>query len=106
MMVSPELMSARSAPSAKPLKSCEKKLAQVNNGRLSQLFSQRRSGVLAELAAEGVGLLHQVLARDDLDDVVEILLVLHVLLHLALDDDHWPHELVILGAIVRIADQG
>ncbi len=31
MIVSPELMSASSAPSARPLKTCETKLAQVNN---------------------------------------------------------------------------
>src|SRR5678810_319287 len=105
MIVSPELMSASSAPSARPLKSCEKKLAQVNTGDLSQLFSQDLSGVLAELAAELVGLLHQAGARDDLHNVVEILLALHLLLHLALDDDHRPDELVIFGAVVRVADQ-
>src|SRR6185503_9594510 len=106
MIVSPELMSASSAPSARPLKTCEKKLAQVNNcGLLQSLFRRGRSGVVAELAAERVRLLHHAGTRDDFDHVVVVLLALHVLLHLALDDDHGPDALVVLGAIVHVADQ-
>src|SRR5690348_13286289 len=105
MMVSPELMSASSAPSARPLKTCEKKLAQVNNARDSQSFSQSQSGVVAELAAERVRLLHQAGARDDFHDVVVILLALHVLLHLALHDDQRADALVLFGTIVHGADQ-
>src|SRR6185312_5310724 len=105
MIVSPELMSASSAPSARPLKTCEKKLAQVNNAGTPQSLSQDRSGVVAELAAERVRLLHQAGARDDLDDVVVVLLALHVLLHLALHDDHRADALVVFGTIVHVADQ-
>src|SRR5690349_14958488 len=104
MIVSPELMSASSAPSARPLKTCEKKLAQVNNAGPYEFLSQRRSGVVAELAAERVRLLHQVVGRDDLDHLVVVLLALHILLHLAPDDDHGPDALVVLRAIVHIAD--
>src|SRR5690349_16777482 len=105
MIVSPELMSASSAPSARPLKTCEKKLAQVNNADFPNPFRRRRSGVVAQFAAEGVGLLHQAGAGNHFDDVVVVFLALHVLLHLALDDEHRADALVILGAIVHVADQ-
>src|SRR3569833_1834211 len=105
MIVSPELMSASSAPSARPLKTCEKKLAQVNNAGTSQSLSQRQSGVVAKLAAEGIRLLHQRVGRDDLDDDEEIFLALHVLLHLALHDDHRADALVVFGAVMHVADQ-
>src|SRR5690606_41461433 len=59
----------------------------------------------SELAAKGVGGLDHLLARDDLEDFPEILVVLHVLLGLAAHQDHWSHALVILRAIVDIADQ-
>src|ERR1044071_2282363 len=105
MIVSPELMSASSAPSARPLKTCEKKLAQVNNARTLSILSQPRSAVVAELAAERVRLLHQALARDDLDHVVEVLLALHVLLHLAADDDDGADALVVLRTVLHVAEQ-
>src|ERR1700758_3175991 len=61
----------------------------------------RGSSVCAEGAAECVGLLHQALAGHDLDDVVVVLLVLHVLFHLALDDDDRADALVIFGTIMQ-----
>src|SRR5262249_4115016 len=107
MMVSPDAISASSAPSTRPLKHCEMKLAQLITGRSGP--EKRRgppralnahgaaatsgSGVVAEIAAEGVRLLHQRLARHDLEDLPEVLLVLHVLGCLALDDDHRTDEL-------------
>ena len=62
------------------------------------------SGVVAELAAEGVGLLHQRLARNDFEDLPVVLLVLHVLGRLALDDDDRADELVVFLAEVDLAD--
>src|SRR6476659_3571305 len=113
MMVSPELISASNAPSASPLNTCEMKLGQlIMNGnhsgsvkRQTRIIARPRkngaagsqspaaprfmsgSGGTAEIAAERVGLLHQAFARHDLDHVVVVFLALHVLLHLALDDD-------------------
>src|SRR4051812_45819261 len=103
MIVRPELMSARSAPSTNPLNICETRLAQVNTTSLANpthgdQIRGAGSGVVAEPAAERVGLLHQGLAGHDLDDVVEVLLVLHVCRLLAADDDDRPHQLVIVGA--------
>src|SRR5262249_48851717 len=130
MMVSPELISASSAPSASPLNSCETRLGQlimkgargpdcqsgVVRTRKSTPqevdHSLRRhelvctSSIFAEAAAECVWLLHQALAGHDLDDVVIILLILHILFHLAFDDDDRTDALVILLAIVHIADEG
>src|SRR5215813_15223293 len=57
------------------------------------------SSISAEVAAERVGFLHQAFAGDDFDDVVIVLLVLHVLFHLALHDDDRTDALVILGTI-------
>src|SRR5262249_26125021 len=62
------------------------------------------SGVVAEIAAEGVRLLHQRLARHHLEDVPEVLLVLHVLGCLALDDDHRTDELVVFFPEIDLAD--
>src|SRR3954454_4443914 len=101
MMVSPELIRANSAPSARPLNTCDRRLGQlIIGGRSAPAAPNRtsppwktakasrerrgrprsylrvRSGVIAELAAEGVRLLHQPLAGHDLDDVVEILVAL------------------------------
>src|SRR5574340_455855 len=44
-----------------------------------------RSGVVAELAAERVGLLHHARTRNDFEDLPVVLVVLHVLLGLAAD---------------------
>src|SRR3954454_20802940 len=65
-----------------------------------------QSGVVAKITAEGVRLLHQALARDDLDDVVIVLLVLHVLLLLALHDDDGADGLMVLLAVMHVADKG
>src|SRR4051794_11517054 len=128
MMVRPELISASRAPSASPLKSCETRLGQLIM-RQSLLWRamvrvQKRvtpqdrsavrgvtgvsevSAVVAEMAAEGVRLLNQAFPRDDLDDVVPVFLVLHVLLLLALDDDHRPDALMVLGTVMHFAHQG
>src|SRR6516225_7713444 len=56
----------------------------------------RPSGIVAELAAEGVGLLHQRFARQDLHDLPVVLVVRHILRRLAADDDDGTDELVIL----------
>src|SRR5690348_138164 len=113
MIVRPELMSARSAPSARPLKSCETKLGQVtmkNSGaagfRLRRRVRVARLGVVAELAAERVRLLHERGARDDLEDGPEVFLVLHLGRLLALHDDHRADELVVLLAEVHLAHRG
>src|SRR6201995_5908938 len=99
-MVRPDEMSASSAPSTRPLKHCETKLAQLIMGqgilRRSTRILRRRwrlppaaqcitsgSGVVAEAAAECVRLLHQRLARKNLKNLPEVLLVLHVLRRLA-----------------------
>src|SRR5690349_10832268 len=108
MMVKPELMSASNAPSASPLKSCETRLGQLimmgdrgfrrmksRDTKKADAVGRRclrrhevlGSGIVAEVTAEGVRLLHQAVAGDDIDDVVVIFLILHVLLHLAFDDD-------------------
>src|SRR6185295_1312107 len=114
MIVSPELMSASSAPWARPLNSCERKLDQVSMAGTTKRGSRRladcrawslgSSGVRAEVAAEGVGLLHQASARDDLDHFPEVLLVLHVLGRLAPDDHHGTDELVVCAAPLDLAD--
>src|SRR5580692_1722810 len=112
MMVRPELISASSAPSASPLNSWEMRFGQLimksvhgpefpdraerSRAKKDAAASSRLpaasevsacSSVFAEAAAERVGFLHQAFAGDDLDDVVIVLLVLHVLFHLALQDD-------------------
>src|SRR4029077_3322936 len=65
-----------------------------------------RSGVVAEIAAERVGLLHQRGARHDFENLPEVLLALHLLGRLTLDDDHRPYELVVFLAEVHLADSG
>src|SRR5690606_10990833 len=128
MIVSPDAMSASKAPSTRPLKSCEMKFAQcstpfppdrgsnevpaagIGGGRPATLELPRAcavvSGVVAELAAEGVGGLDHLLARDDLEHRPEILVIAHVLLRLAANEDDRPDALMVLGAVVDIADQG
>src|SRR5437868_14707193 len=119
MIVRPEAMSASSAPSARPLNSCELKLAQVITQRMSsprkrgpRLSQTRipafagttgRSGVIAEVAAEGVGLLHERPAGHDLGYFPKVLLVAHLLRCLAAHDDDRPHQLVILLAVIVLA---
>src|SRR5437660_4804325 len=109
-MVRPELMSASSAPSARPLKSCETKLPQVIMMRTQPRAAQRRPrspppdvvlGIVAELTSECIGLLHERRSGDDLHDRPEVFLVLHLGLFLALHDDHGTHELVVLLAEVH-----
>src|SRR5690242_7131757 len=131
MMVSPELISASSAPSTRPLNICETRLTQLITTSLAPRRAQcqpRRiwirslstlrergsagtapapcSGVFAEMAAERVRLLHQRLARDDLGDLPEVFLVLHVLRRLAFDDDDRADELMVCGAEFHVADHG
>src|SRR5579864_9035103 len=140
MIVSPELISASSAPSARPLNSCETKLGQVSmawggigdaagwgsdgapaalstslpapdlhyvSGARSGTGQRRRpaSGIIAEVATERIGRLHQRGAWHDLGDLPEILLVAHLARLLAANDDDRPHQLVVRGAEVHIADR-
>src|ERR1700733_5946367 len=59
-----------------------------------------RLGIVAELAAESVRLLHQARTGHDVYHLVEIFLALHVLVHLALDDDDGADTLMLFLAIV------
>src|ERR1700744_584954 len=103
MMVRPEEISARSAPSTRPLKHCDTKLAQLitlspeserialamwwgrpaRSARLPRTRARctwpQPSGIVAEFAAEGVGLLHQRLAWGDVEDLPVIFLTFHFL---------------------------
>src|ERR1700733_5326165 len=103
MMVSPELMSASSAPNASPLKNCDpnwdQEIVMQNFGAAgdpgacgAEAGSQALS-IVAEVAAERIGLLHELGTRHDFQHVPEVFLVLHVGGLLALHDDHRPHEL-------------
>src|SRR6187402_1159768 len=95
MIVRPELMSASSAPSTSPLNICETRLLHVNT---------EASGVVAQLAAEGVRFLHQWLARQHLEDLPVILLALHVGGLLAAHDDDRADELMVFGPEMDLAD--
>src|SRR5690349_12077904 len=115
MIVSPELMSASSAPSARPLKNCEpnwdqeivmQKFGAAAGAGPAAPYLAGYLGVVAEVAAERVGLLHESRARNDLEDGPEVLLVLHLGRLLALDDDDRPHELVVFLAEVHLAHGG
>src|SRR5579862_3199988 len=110
MMVRPDAMSASSAPSARPLNSCDPKLAQVITD-VSQTTAPRavaaargagscncNSGVIAQIAAERVRFLHERPAGDDLCHLPEVLLVAHRARRLAAHDDHGAHELVVFLA--------
>src|SRR6185312_15867708 len=66
----------------------------------------KRLDVVAEVAAERVGLLHQRSSRDDLNDLPEVFLVLHVLLRLAFDNDDRTDALVVFRTIMHVADEG
>src|SRR6188768_1493278 len=119
MMVNPDEISASKAPSTKPLKHCDKKFVQLIIGRTIRTCSRdvaaagagrprrnrscRDSGVVAEIAAEGVRLLHQWRARQYFEDVPIVLLVLHCIGGLALDDDDGPDELMVFLAEVDLA---
>ena len=123
MIVSPDEISASKAPSTRPLKHCDTKfgpliMARTDAPRNGARYRRRTrsnaesvrpaanrssasgSGVVAELAAERVRLLHQRLARHDFEDLPVVLLVLHVLRRLALDDDDRADELVVFRAEV------
>src|SRR5262245_26350363 len=100
-MVRPDEISASRAPSTRPLKHCDTKLAQLiighpaSNGEAAPQAvgppAARRltsgSGVVAEIAAERVRLLHQRGARHDFEDLPEVLFVLHGARLLAAHDD-------------------
>src|SRR6185312_9841242 len=131
MMVSPELISASKAPSANPLKTCETKFGQlimkcdhrawISTISCNPAYGRKkwrrglpdaaapwllcRLGVVAEVAAKRVRLLHQALAGNDFNHVVIVFLVLHVLLQLALDDDDRANALVVFLAVVHVAHQ-
>src|ERR1700760_4594804 len=138
MMVRPELINASSAPSARPLNTCETKLGQLiiddrrnslcrgtcvvelcggprhvgwcwKSGAAGSGLRRRvwsRSGVVAELAAERVRLLHQAFAGDDFHHVVIVFLALHLFFHLALHDDDRTDALMVFLAVVHVADKG
>src|SRR5690242_3884325 len=63
------------------------------------------SGIVAQVAAERIRLLHQRLTRNDLENFPEIFLVLHILWRLASDNDDRADALMILGAIMHVAHQ-
>src|ERR1043165_4336714 len=121
MMVSPDEIRASRAPSTRPLKHCDMKLAQLIIVRQFRTRNREAppqavktaggttprigSGVVAEVAAESVGFLHQRRTRHDLDHFPVVLVVLHVLGRLALDDDDRADELVVLLAEVDLADR-
>jgi hypothetical protein len=67
------------------------------------LCFMRDSGVVAEIAAECVRLLHQRLARHHFEDLPVFLLVLHVLWLFAADDNHRADQLVVFLAEVNLA---
>src|SRR5215469_4484073 len=109
MIVRPDAMSASKAPSARPLNSWETKLPQVimkcgrepaaaGRGRPRRFLRLPGLGVVAEVAAERVGLLHERRAGDDLGDFPEVLLVAHLLRRLAAHDHHRTHQLVVFLA--------
>src|SRR5215475_5561474 len=121
MMVRPDETNASKAPSTKPLKHCDMKLAQLIIGRgiPDKPTAMRRrgqlrlpaarhvtsgSGVVAEVTAERVRFLHQRGARHHLEDLPVVLLVLHVLGRLAPDEDHRTDELVVFLAEIDLAD--
>src|SRR3954471_6383377 len=109
MMVRPEAISASSVPDASPLKSCEKKFGQVimraaKRRPLSRATGAFCSGVIAEVAAELVGLLHERKPGNHFGHFPVVLRVLHLLRRLALDDDDRPDQLVIGAAPVHLAD--
>src|SRR5277367_1302787 len=71
-------------------------------------FSARRrrwrsSAIRAEVAAEGVGLLHQRLARHHFEHLPIVLFVLHVLLRLTSDNDDGADQLMILRTETHVA---
>src|SRR6185312_2641666 len=129
MIVSPELISAKSAPCARPLNNCDRKLGQLimpvfQRSRSVKVYRRTRGStqaaraacrprrilasvlrVVAELATKRVGLLHQRRARHDFGHLPEIFLVLHVARLLAANDDHRSNELMVGGTPVHLADE-
>src|SRR5436309_11268916 len=113
MTVRPEQMRASSAPSARPLKNCEPNWDQERvmpkirrrggAGPAAPALSRQRLSIVAEVAAESIGLLHEPFARHDLQHVPQVLLALHLGGLLALHDDDGAHELVVLLAEVHLA---
>src|SRR5215470_7581815 len=106
MIVRPDAISARRAPSTNPLKSCDTKFAQLTNRNLAHRprLSSVRSGVIAQVATKLVGFLHQRLARHDLENLPVIFLILHVARLLATHDDDRPDQLVVLLAEVHVTN--
>src|SRR5437763_15526463 len=106
MMVSPELMSAKSTPSTSPLNICDARLTQLITTDLAEGGLARAiSGIIAELAPKGVRRLHQRLAGHDLGNLPEVLLVLHVGGFLAANDNDGTHQLVVGGAPVDLTQK-
>src|SRR5215472_2341035 len=123
MIVSPDEIKANKAPRTSPLKHCDMKLAQlitrpsapspdaVASGLASAFRLARlchcalpcpgplsiplRLGILAKIAAKGIGLLHQRLAGQDFQHFPEVFRVFHVTRLLAADDDDRTDQLVI-----------
>src|SRR5690242_13874785 len=104
MIVRPDAISAKRAPSTNPLKSCDTKFAQLTTRDLAHAprLSRRRSGVFAQVATKRVGFLHERLARHDLENLPVIFLILHVARLLAAHDDDRPHQLVVFLAEVHV----
>src|SRR5215813_1773634 len=104
MMVRPDAISARRAPSTNPLKSCDTKFAQLTTRNLAHRprLSFVRSGVVAQVATKRVEFLHQGIARHDLENLPVIFLILHVTRLLAAHDDDWPDQLMIFLAEVHV----
>src|SRR5262249_38030705 len=120
MMVRPDETSASKAPSTRPLKHCEMKLAQLimgrgNSGQTAEMPQPQalrppaarrvRSSVIAEGAAEGVRFLHKRRARHHLKNLPVVLFVCHLFGCLAFDEDHRTDELVVFLAEVDLADR-
>ena len=64
------------------------------------------SGVITEVAAERVWLLHKWSAGHDIDDVPVVLTILHVLRRFAANDDDRTDQLMILGTEMHLTDGG
>src|SRR5215472_1722062 len=132
MIVSPDEIKANKAPRTSPLKHCDMKLAQLITrpsapspdafapGLASAFRLARvchcgsalsgppdnmplRLGILAKIAAKGMGLLHQRLAGHDFQHFPEVFRFFHVARLLAADDDDRTDQLVIGGPEMHIA---
>src|SRR5215472_12313399 len=113
MIVRPELISASSAPRARPLKNCDpnwdqemdmkKSAPRTVQGPRRRLLWRQMLSIVTQVAAKRIRLLHERRAGHDLEHVPEVFLVLHVGRLLALHDDHRTHELVVFLAEVHLA---